>query len=162
MNRAFIAIGTLIFSAFCCCTPYSPFASMLKVEKPESGDVIGLYKMTVQNLNRSESFQEKQPEILINEDGSCQITDFPDWATKDEISYSVKEWLSFKGTWEISKFGSVRRDGKTYDNWGISCHNPVEKMDIGGEFANEKAPYDILFIYGDPDSGNGMTFEKAP
>jgi hypothetical protein len=162
MNKAFIAVGTLVFSAFCCCAPFSPFASSLTLKKPETSDVVGLYRMDWQNLNESESFQNRQPEILINEDGSCQVTDFPVWETDDEISYSVKESLSFKGTWEIRKFGSVRKDGKTYDSWGVSCGNNIEKMGVGGHLANDEPPYDILFIYGDPDSGNGMTFEKIP
>jgi hypothetical protein len=57
MNRAFIAVGVMVFSALCCCAPYSPFASMLTIEKPDSVDVIGLYELTGQNLNRSEPFQ---------------------------------------------------------------------------------------------------------
>jgi hypothetical protein len=162
MNRAFIAIGALLFLALCCCGPYSPLASMLTIEKPDSADVIGLYQMTGQNLNRSEPFQDRHPEILINEDGSCQVTDFPVWITNDEITYSVKEWLSFKGTWGMSEIGSVQRGNGSYKNWGIGCGKNEEKLNVTGELANSKPPYDILFIYDDPDSGNGMTFGKVP
>jgi hypothetical protein len=162
MYRALITFGTLIISALCCCAPFSPFASSLTVQKPEASEVIGLYQLHEQNLNRSVSFQNGQPEILINKNGSCQVNNFPVWETDDEITYSVKESLSFKGMWEIRKFGSVRKDGKTYDSWSINCGDQVKKVGIGGKFANERAPYNILFIYGDPDSGNEMIFEKIP
>lgn len=131
------------------------------MERPEEMDIIGLYQMTFQNINGSEEFQNRQPEILINADGSCKVTDFPVWQPNSR-SYFVKEWLSFEGTWKIKKFGSVRKDGENYDNWGMSCSDKLEKIGIGGEFVNNEPPYDILFIYDDPDTGIVMTFQKSP
>ena len=162
MNKALIAVGVLVFSMFCCCAPYSPFADIVTVEKPESAEVLGLYQMTGQNLNKSESFQNRLPVILIEPDGSCKFTDFPVWEQDSSSKYSVKEWLSSEGAWEIIEVGRVSRDGRTYAFWGISCSNHSEEISTSGKFANDKPPYEILFVYDDPDSGIAMTFQKVP
>jgi hypothetical protein len=62
----------------------------------------------------------------------------------------------------MSEMGSVEKGDGTYKNWGIGCGNNEEKLNVTGELINDKPPYGILFIYGDPDSGHGMDFGKVP
>jgi hypothetical protein len=163
MNKIFVPLLAILFSA-CCCCPYSPFAGDLTVEKPNSADIVGKYRLTGQNLagygSDAEALQGKQPEIVINADGSCLVTDFPVWKNSNS-TYVITEWRSFEGKWTIHTVGSVRKDGKTCSNWGIGCGNRTQGIGTG-ELTGTKAPYGILFIYGDPDSGDFMAFTKQP
>jgi hypothetical protein len=160
MNRIILAAGIAVIAVCLCCG--SPFTGMLTVEKPNAFDLVGVYEMSGQSLDRSATFPDRHPEIvIINEDSTCSVTDFPVWELENS-SWSVIEWLSFEGTWAMGEYGSVQRGNEHYRNWAVGCGNNAEGMNVTGELTNHQPPYDLLFIYDDPDSGYGMSFEKIP
>jgi len=160
MKKSFIPLFAMLLTL--CCCPYSLIANDLTTQKPSDLEIVGTYRVTAQNLdtNGLKAFQNRQPQLIFNVDGSCVVSDFPVWE-ENTSSFKINAWLSFDGKWAIVNDGSVRRGGKTYDVWGIRCNSNIETMGTG-EFTGTKPPYDVVFIYGDPDSDNAMTFSKMP
>jgi hypothetical protein len=121
--------------------------------KPTQQDVIGIYQVTAQNLTKDglNAFKGRQPLIVINNDGSCVVSDFPVW--NGYFPYAITNWLSFSGKWSIV----VNRD--VY--WGVTCKGATDSMNAGDLDENQDG-YTIVFPYGDPDSYDTMVFKKIP
>jgi hypothetical protein len=158
MKRLIVPFTTL-FLCLCCC-PYAPFARDLTTVKPNVQDIVGTYQVTSQNLDIEGmgAFIDHDPQIHLNKDGSCMILDFPIW--EDLPPFTITDWQSLSGEWDIVTTGGVDLLEGYFDTWGVQCIGETDEMKTA-DLIGDKAPYKLLFVYGDPDSNEIMTFSKT-
>lgn len=147
-----------------CICQYNPYAHLVTTEKPKSADIIGTYALKEQTLipGGLKNLQGKQTLIELRQDKTFSATDFPLWKSVN-TTYALDNMTPLKGNWEIGIVGGVSdiRGEKTV--WGIYFRDtkPSLKDMLAASLTNDKPPYGLIFMYGDPDSGTVMIFERV-
>lgn len=147
---------------------YDPNAHKYTTIEPKESDLIGTYvfdKQTadyeITEFRDSINKQIVNPKIIINLDGTYEVTNLPVFESHDtpHNAYYVG-LISEKGNWKISTVGSIGDgSGNIKNHWGIYMPElPRELRNVG--LMNNEAPYGIIFGFGDPDAGLAMMFKK--
>jgi hypothetical protein len=141
-------------------SPYSHFATT----EPKFSDIVGEYELSdlsKKQLNFPDSINKKTV-IRFNDDSTFVLENFPEHGmgmelTDYRISNSSGKWKieSDNGHWVIPMDIKISTDIKSNitDSSGMYNSN-------GFNVYNNKPPYDIYIIIGDPDSWYGLTLQK--
>ena len=141
-------------------SPYSHFA----ITEPNFSDIVGEYKLsdlTKKQLHFPDSLSQKIV-ILFNADSTFAFENFPEHGMSMELTdYRIS---NLYGKWKIENDN---------ENWVIPMNIKVSKdiksnitdssgiyISNGFNVYNNKPPYDIYIIIGDPDSWYGITLQK--
>ncbi len=74
--------------------------------------------------------------------------------------WSIKEFASGTGKWEIDAVASTRDASGVVELYGLKLSDASLADSI--LLLGSKPPYEIVFEYGDADAGNAMRFEIVP
>jgi hypothetical protein len=140
-------------------SPYSHFTTT----EPKRSDIVGEYKLSdlsKKQLNFPDSINNKTI-IRFNADSSFDFQNFPECNGMEMSDYRIKnstgKWKleNDNGHWVIPMNYEVSTDIKsnTTDSSGMYYYNSYN-------VSNNKPPYDIYIIIGDPDSWYGVTLQK--
>jgi hypothetical protein len=89
--------------------------------------------------------------LILRDDASFEMIEMPDWW----LHSSGESWQGYhhwSGTWSIKQNSSDK-------TWSLAL--TTGQMTTSADLANQKPPYAIYFVLGDPDEHEGMTFVKA-
>jgi hypothetical protein len=160
MNKLLLPVGIILIS-FCCC-PSAPLAPYLVTEEPKVEDLEGVYEFSAQRVLAEGIGDTSNSKIKLFHDGTCELTDFPVLQEETMFSYDFKGLFSGECSWTVNSNGSVSRGGELYPVWSICFHaeefNPAVKC---ADITNDGEPYNLVFVFGDPDSNEVMRFGKS-
>jgi len=163
MNRLLLPVG-LILITFCCC-PFAPIAQYLVTKEPKVEDIIGFYELKMENVVKANVPDTIEPGIEMIADGTCKLADFPVLIENDadNFSYEFKELFTNNCQWNVITNGSVERNGKLLPVWAV-CFSAVdfEPAIKCANLTDDGNPYNLVFVFGDPDSNEIMVFERLP
>ncbi len=147
---------------FCCC-PSTPVAKYVVTEEPVKEDIIGTYEFSTQKVIDDDIQISPESKIEILADGTCTLTDFPVFVEDGAYGspYKFKESFTSICQWKVKNIGSVRLDRETFPIWGV-CFNAVnfDSAMKCAHLTNVGNPYELVFVFGDPDSNDILVFEK--
>lgn len=161
MNRLLWPVG-VILTTFCCC-PFAPVAQYLVTEEPKIEDIAGVYEFTVESVVEANIPDNLESSVEMMSDGTCKLTDFPVLIENDVngFSYKFKELFTKDCRWEMITNGSVQRNEESLPTWAI-CFSAVdfEPAVKCANLTDDGNPYNLVFVFGDPDSNEITVFEK--
>lgn len=161
MNRLLLPVG-VILTTFCCC-PFAPVAQYLITEEPKEEDIVGVYEFSGQSVVDQDIQHSADSSIALLADGTCNLTDFPVFVENDQygFTYKFKELFTGSCQWNVATNGSVSRDGKAIPTWAV-CFSAAnfDSAIKCADLANNGNPYNLVFIFGDPDSNDILSFTK--
>jgi hypothetical protein len=137
-------------------SPYSHFAS----DKPAVNELAGSYQLDLQKVDYlSKQDILKQPEIDLKTDGTFAVKNFPIF-----VSFHNYDICNGNGKWQLDKHSS-------FNTWIIfvlyenlyDANTKAGKEKFGTEYFiyNNKPPYQIYDIVGDPDEWAAVLFKKV-
>ncbi|MDH5380277.1 MAG: hypothetical protein OEW75_05455 [Cyclobacteriaceae bacterium] len=142
---------------------YDPYADKYTIVEPTDTDVIGTYEYDFQTIDISidkNKFKSNGSRIIINSDRTYKIEMMPYFKEVAIMTYEFKRQISFSGSWRIQEIGTIDfGNGNLKKRWGILLYLAPKELQYAGFLGTEK-PNGIIFGFGDPDSGNVMTFSK--
>lgn len=172
MSLLLVLISTASI-ACCFCGPYDPIASQYVRHEPDSNDLVGTYVLVKQSLTR-EAVEDLQMEngtqvpvsrLVLHADGSFTAENVPIWVSDWEngVEWSVEKVESTTGQWYVDTVGGIGNGtGTVVPLWGLilTSDNHIRLADYIA-FTGQQPPYEIVFRYGDPDSGDAMVYKKT-
>lgn len=161
MQRLLILpVGVLLLSL--CCFPFAPVADYLVTEEPKMEDITGTYKYALQNILDEEVINISASSIELFADGSCRLIDFPIIAEETLFTYRFIELRSVNCTWKKTTYGRVSQWGNSLPVWAI-CFNAADFIAAVkcASLTDDGEPYNLVFVFGDPDSNEIMVYKKA-
>jgi hypothetical protein len=169
--RMYVLVALLaIFSIACCCS--WPIDYNNPPQEPNDVDLVGTYvlhnqtmtgeSVPVENLRTQDGAQVGVSRIILHADGSCIAENIPHWVP-DGIDYLVQSVRTTTGYWTAMPIGSV--GDRPW--WGLRLE--TEELLLAQQdsrygvivLAGQEPPYDIVFIFGDPDSADTMTYRAV-
>ncbi|HEY3964780.1 MAG TPA: hypothetical protein VGM05_09550 [Planctomycetaceae bacterium] len=140
-------------------------------QKPTANDLVGTYKLTAQNLNDRPIAELKSPAglaagpctIKLYADGILEYRHVPIWVgnwANGVDQWSIKEFASGSGKWEIDVVGGTRDPSGVVELYGLKLTDA--SLADSTLLLGSKPPYEIVFEFGDADAGNAMRFEIVP
>ncbi|CAN5393173.1 hypothetical protein BH09SUM1_BH09SUM1_33610 [soil metagenome] len=157
-----LAIGVVVFAI----VEYrrDPYGWLYTRNKPNPSDLVGVYTPVAKSLAfiKDEGHYKPRPaSIALFADGTMTISNIPDWWNNgwgtsgggfdsgtctwklNQDKWRCNLWINFSKT---DQFDSLKREHKPFNG----------EMELTGQ----KPPYKIYLIVGDPDSDEGIWFEK--
>ena len=155
MPKSIIKIVLLILSSSLCgCHPLFCVWNLNYVEIDHStkiNDIVGTYNLTAysKKMMYYEGKYKKIPnsKLQLNADSTYIITNAPDWLI-DVGGTSMQEYFTKKGKWFL------------YCDDKAGCSMELEGVKSGDLLNTKKNKMSILLTVGDPDSCQGMVYEK--
>jgi hypothetical protein len=140
---------------------YNPYASSFTTEKPQAADVVGVYELKEQTVNRKglAALNGKLCSIDLRADGRFTARSVPLMMDSPPADFFEK-LVSTTGTWRIDPVGGGGSPGRVWTHWGVylvSKDMSLEPLGLTGK----KSPYGLIITLGDPDSGTVMLFKKV-
>ncbi len=161
LKRLLLLSGAILLILSC----GSPLAPFLVTDQPKIDDLLGVYAFSAQKVVDSEieKMPESQIELLV--DGKCNMVDVPVFIDNDQHGFTFKLKGFFTGDcqWRATNIGSLRKGRETLPFWGV-CFK-ADGFDPAMEcahLANDGKPYNLVFVFGDPDVNMIMSFDKIP
>jgi hypothetical protein len=144
-------IGQLLLSS-CYKLPGSRDLRLTR-DEPNDLDLVGTWipdKSTADDMRERGGYDgSAATKIILRADGSAEFINMPDWLIETDSSSEKRLW-SESGTWKKSREGTL---------WTVkfrSVNNRYMSLDL----LNQKPPYELSIVLGDPDSYEFMTFTK--
>ena len=154
MRRLTIALLMALSGVSC---QYDPFAHEFTEVKPNVSDLVGTYALDSQSIDMlGRNYQVPPPgsRFILRSDGTFTIQNVPScWRS---AAGCTRETETADGQWEIRK----------HQEWWavqLSCDNiSGNKADYGipAMIRGDHPPVLFHFSVGDPDSGEGLAFQK--
>jgi hypothetical protein len=139
-------------------------------KRPQEKDLIGSYKLDPNHWQndwyKRKGFKITKSILNLGADGSFSATSVPDCWYTHECSGKLE---NLKGIWLVGK------DHQPENPWWVIYLNVVREGDPNYEkklteppglaepsitLMNNKPPYILHFVVGDPDSGDGLSYTK--
>jgi hypothetical protein len=135
---------------------WDPHGPSYTNEKPKQEDIVGTWvpdSQTLRYMRERGNYNSSQAKtrLELKADSRFEMTDMPDWWWKGAIGKSYGTYHSSSGTWELSL------DTEAH-GWAIDLSFPDWSTNVN--LTNQRPPYFLHFIIGDPDSGDHMTFTR--
>jgi hypothetical protein len=131
-----------------------PYAGKYTKTQPNSQSFSGEWTLKQWTMKRG-PLPSPLPKIVFQGDGSFKATNYPGEALN---SFGTSgSFLDGEGTWSV---GSRQGFGVIEINWQKAGGKP---LDYGQplNILNDKPPYVLHHVIGDPDSGEALVFEKT-
>jgi len=144
-----------------------PLSEYYETIRPDVEMLAGSYKFGFHQMSNYEQQLsskieklKKAPEIVLSADGSFRVDNFPTWIEYEPYRYRFGGFVIAKGTWSLVIVGRMD-DGKNgvLEHWGIKL-NGLNSAENQPTLLNRANNFEIAFIFGDPDSGEIILFEK--
>ena len=125
--------------------------------KPDLKNLVGTWtatKETFAKIHGRGRYPEADHKIVLRPDGTFSIVNMPDWRNNG-IGESHGKFESTNGQWILET------DSKPgfFSTWRIALNYP-NMRDSGFDVYYQSPPYLIFVRVGDPNSGEGMFFER--
>ncbi|HTL51790.1 MAG TPA: hypothetical protein VL860_04350 [Planctomycetota bacterium] len=160
-KRLLLQAALMLALAFSgCLCEYDPYARQFTTTKPLSADCVGTYTLTEQTITDDglTILHGQLCQIVLQADGACQITNYPEWDGADQLNGLV----TATGQWQVVMCGTVavtsNDPGQTA--WGISFTTP--KTGDRLTLTNQTPPHGLIHTEGDPDAARVMIFQRKP
>jgi hypothetical protein len=157
--RSYVAVA-LVALASC---GGDPRAYEYVTDEPRPIDVTGWYELIPSQSVFPDDVKatrdaSKPYELYLRPDGTFTATNVPEFAF-----LQTERLVSVSGRWKldtVATLGSV--SGKGRGIWGISFESSpqVESPQFMGPFGRDHPAERLAFVFGDPDSGEGMMFGR--
>jgi len=145
------------------------FARRLLKHKPTTAQASGTYTLAVVNVDKVEEglnakiiAQQPVPSIVLLDDGSAEVSNFPMLPDSGNFNYAFVGFKSFKATSRILPVGSVS-DGnsKTSEVFGLAI-DPTESnlKTIALSFVGESSPDGLVLTLYDGARDQFLEFTK--
>jgi hypothetical protein len=126
--------------------------------QPQAKDCVGTYaptKETFAAMTRAGCSNNLTTSLAFKVDGTFTMLNMPDIYTNRNLADFHGGYESGEGSWKIESNGDgwARR-------WGIALWFTNGAVDNRMMLRGEKPPYMLHLMVGDPDSGEGLEFEK--
>lgn len=153
--RAALRLASLCLCATGC--QFDPYGSEYTESRPERAALVGAYRpdeRSTREFRERYGLELSSTELRLDAAGSFTARALPDCWREALCSRRLQ---SVHGTWSPEHhrdWWSLRLLSESVDG---------KKDEFGGEamLRGEKPPYLVHFIIGDPDSGEGLVFEKV-
>lgn len=116
--------------------------------RPGENELAGTYipdKNTEEYIKRRYNRSQVNTKISVTPNGRYEMVDMP-WECFSKTGEWGPDLVSDKGRWQISQMGGC---------WEIAFESRYISL------CNQKPPYVIHWIIGDPDSGNALNFIRT-
>lgn len=159
-NRILLMLSLIVFIS----CQYDPYAHTYTTSEPKASELIGTYIFHKQTVDYDiTEFKDAingeivVPKIKINANGTYEVINLPVFESFDPTYVGL---ISKTGNWEVLPVASIGNgSGEIKDHWGFHMPElPKDLRRVG--LMNSKAPYGIIFGFGDPDTGQVMIFTK--
>ena len=153
-RRSYLFATVIALSLLACIG--DPNLSSYTKTRPKEADLIGTYvpdKSTIKDMHDRGAYStaKARTSLTLRADGTFEMIDMPDW-WREPFGTSHGRLESDFGTWRVAEHtpGGWWELAVDFPKWGgtvipLSGKNP---------------PYVILFVLGDPDSSNSMSFVR--
>ncbi|WP_299365903.1 hypothetical protein [Winogradskyella sp.] len=156
--------GFLILTLLMSCQ-YDPYAHKYTIIEPKESDLIGTYAFEKQTIDYDiAEFKDSMnnriviPKIGINSNGTYKVVNFP--VFENLMNPTFTGLITNTGKWNKTTIGAVRDEtGELKNIWGMYFDQLPEASKYMG-LMNKEYPYELIFVFGDPDEGNVMIFKK--
>lgn len=162
-----IAILVFIFGQCLLNGSMPSFSDYYVISKPDMEVLTGNYELCFHQMSHYEAAFDSKikelkavPKIVLNLDGSFRTRDFPAWLEYEAYKYKFNGFIASKGNWSLV-VGGYMDDGKggIVEHWGIKFEG-LDSAENQPILIKRTSDFEILFIYGDPDSGEVVLFKK--
>lgn len=153
-KRLILAIS--VSFAFLSCQ-YDPHGHLYTTTEPAAKDIIGTYMLERYDLPSVTTIKHTPVRLELHADSTFTATNIPPWELEIPDDGFFSSLLSGTGRWEISTLGMVDPGAKPI--WGIYLRSKEHDFHPA-DFTGEGPPYGLIFILGDPDSGNAVILRK--
>ncbi len=124
--------------------------------RPTEAAVAGMYVPNTGTLADMRSrgrydVSARETSLILRDDASFEMIDMPDW-WRHSSGESWQGFLHWSGTWRI-------RQNSPDKTWSLEL--TMGQLTTFADLGNQKPPYAIYFVLGDPDESRGMTFVRV-
>ncbi|MFT5253897.1 MAG: hypothetical protein ACI87N_002950 [Flavobacteriales bacterium] len=139
----------------------SPYSSYTKI-KPDLNQMTGTYYLDNKNSSTgiSDTDKQKESKIILNSDSTFSMTNIPVYGFEQ---YQKYELWNGRGTWHLRLDNDTWKVTVDCDTLFSSDNKPTFKDGFfTNDFSiyNDKPPYKLYQIIGDPDEWTGALYEK--
>ena len=157
---AAIVLTPIVF-IYCASISLSPLfiGSPSPILEPSMSEIVGSYHLdTSSTLLAKKGYFPFAPNNSLNlhENGTFSTENMPDLIS-DELN-AKSEFVTGKGTWQV-KFDSLNRDWFLYLEFSELNNAPCNQS-THIRLAGRKAPYNLYYVVGDPDSHQAISYLK--
>jgi len=142
---------------------YDPFAHRYVTTEPQAIEVAGTYVMTSQTMLSPApaalhlGSNRDAPRIRLDPGGRYEATGFPTWA-EASLQWKLTGSVDGGGEWKIRWAGSVSNGWTDKPYYGVDFETPVADT---AAIARNGGKLQLIFVHGDPDTGDAMVFERV-
>ncbi len=140
---------------------YDPHAHLYTTDRPVKQDMVGLYELKSETLLKNDltDLHGRQCVLELRADGTFSATNLPPWDMELPDTHFFDKLLSGSGSWRIEAVGTIGNGWQSKTIWGVYLSSPTVKL-AAANLTGRKQPYGLIFILGDPDSGEALIFER--
>ena len=162
-----LLIITLAFIALCGCQ-YDPHAGNYTTHEPTAEEIVGTYELDQiymesysAGIGAKVTKLSAPPSIRLLADGTFIAERFPCFSeTRTGFEYKFEDFRSINAKWSQTTVGSIGDgSGTTKTHYGISVDVLPSHLSSFG-FTGAKKVDGLIIGFGDPDSGDAITFKK--
>ena len=159
IKNVLICILLIIFLGRC--PPMVDFKELnFARKKPSVEYIVGSWapnKETIKYIRDEGKYPDVNTKLIFRKDGTFNVVNMPDW-WNDPVGTSKKKMISGNGEWQFEKYTTSL---KYLDYWYIDLRFAKDHLGtLGIDIYGQKNPYMLFIRVGDPNSGNGMFFER--
>lgn len=136
---------------------YDPHGGLYLTTEPKDQDIVGTYVLDRFDLPTGIKVTESNVEVELHADGTFIAKNVPPWRTDDLSSTLSSSLVSGTGKWEKASLGTLDPGG--HSMWGIYLRTPDNRF-CPANFTGRKLPYGLIFVLGDPDSGDAILLKR--
>jgi hypothetical protein len=155
--RAVLVLALMLLAAGC---QHDPYAHLLTTVRPEPSEVVGRYTLVKQTVTAGDlaALDGRLCVVDLRADGTFSADRVP--TVVDVPADNVFNTLvSVHGSWRVDSVGSVDNGWSAKTHWGIYLDSGTAMLVPAG-LTGQKAPYGLIFTFGDPDGGKAMFLER--
>lgn len=158
---------TLAFTALCGCQ-HDPHSGNYTTHEPTTAEVVGDYELDhiymeshSAGISAIVSKLASPPSIHLLADGTFIADRFPFFSeTSNKVEYKFEDFRSINSKWTMTTVGSIGGgSGTTKQHYGISLDGLPSHISSFG-FTGVSKVDGLIIGFGDPDSGDAITFKK--
>ena len=158
----------IILSAAICGCQYDPHAGNYTTHEPTAEEIVGTYELDQiymesysAGIGAKVTKLSAPPSIRLLADGTFIAERFPYFSeTRTGFEYKFEDFRSINAKWSQTTVGSIGDgSGTTKTHYGISVDVLPSHLSSFG-FTGAKKVDGLIIGFGDPDSGDAITFKK--
>jgi hypothetical protein len=163
--RLATAAAAAVLTTICGCGGGDPRAPDYVTSEPDRRELVGRYELiTARSAIPKAVSASRDPDLpyslTLRDDGTFTATNVPEF----RIGAAVDRLVSASGTWKVSETGTLgTASGKRRRIWGVRFESQpsIRSVECMGPSDADRPERRLVFVLGDPDSGEGLTFGRA-